>query len=42
VSGKVGPITRAAIADAEKSLQMKATGRAGQRIYRALQANRGQ
>jgi lytic murein transglycosylase len=42
VSGKVGPITRAAIADAEKSLQMKPTGRAGQRIYRALQAGRTQ
>ena len=42
VSGKVGPITRAAIADAEKKLQMKPTGRAGQRIYRALQASRGQ
>ena len=39
VSGKVGPITRAAIADAEKSLQMEPTGRAGQRIYRALQAS---
>ncbi len=34
--GQVGPVTRAAIAEAEKSLGMPPTGRAGQKIYRAL------
>lgn len=34
--GKIGPITRAAIAEAEVSLGMPRTGRAGQKIYRAL------
>ena len=34
--GKIGPITRAAIAEAEKQLGMPATGRAGRKIYRAL------
>jgi peptidoglycan hydrolase-like protein with peptidoglycan-binding domain len=34
--GKVGPVTRAAIADAEQRLGMPATGRAGRKIYRAL------
>ena len=34
--GKIGPVTRAAIAEAEKSLGMPPTGRAGQKIYRAL------
>ncbi len=34
--GKVGPITRAAIAKAEERYGMKPTGRAGQKIYRAL------
>lgn len=34
--GKIGPITRAAIAEAEVSLGMPRTGRAGQRIYWAL------
>ncbi len=36
VNGKIGPITRSAISDAEKRFQMKPTGRAGQKIYRAL------
>ncbi len=34
--GKIGPVTRAAIAKAEERLGMKSTGRAGQKIYRAL------
>jgi lytic murein transglycosylase len=34
--GKIGPITRAAIAEAEKRFGMPPTGRAGQKIYRAL------
>lgn len=34
--GQIGPVTRAAIAEAEKSLGMPATGRAGRKIYRAL------
>jgi len=34
--GKVGPITRAAIARAEERLGMTPTGRAGRNIYRAL------
>ncbi|MEJ8571319.1 lytic murein transglycosylase [Microbaculum marinum] len=34
--GKIGPVTRAAIADAEKRFGMPETGRAGQKIYRAL------
>lgn len=34
--GKIGPATREAIADAEKKLGMPPTGRAGQKIYRAL------
>ena len=34
--GKIGPATRAAIAEAEKSFGMAPTGRAGQKIYRAL------
>ena len=34
--GKIGPATRAAIADAEKRFGMEPTGRAGARIYRAL------
>ncbi|TCT11936.1 lytic murein transglycosylase [Tepidamorphus gemmatus] len=34
--GKIGPATRAAIADAEKRLGMPETGRAGMKIYRAL------
>jgi lytic murein transglycosylase len=34
--GKIGPVTRAAIADAEKRLGMEPTGRAGAKIYRAL------
>ena len=34
--GKIGPITRAAIAEAEKRAGLPPTGRAGQKIYRAL------
>jgi lytic murein transglycosylase len=34
--GKIGPITRAAIAEAEKRFGMEPTGRAGGKIYRAL------
>ena len=34
--GKIGPVTRAAIAEAEKRLGMEPTGRAGRNIYRAL------
>jgi lytic murein transglycosylase len=34
--GKIGPATRAAIAEAERRLGMEPTGRAGARIYRAL------
>ncbi len=34
--GQIGPVTRAAIAEAEKSLGMPPTGRAGRKIYRAL------
>ena len=34
--GKIGPVTRGAIAEAEKRLGMRPTGRAGTRIYRAL------
>lgn len=34
--GKIGPRTRAAIAEAEKALGMPQTGRAGRKIYRAL------
>ena len=39
VNGKIGPITRAAISTAEKRFEMKPTGRAGQKIYRALRAS---
>ena len=34
--GKIGPVTRAAIADAQRRFGMPPTGRAGQKIYRAL------
>ena len=34
--GKIGPVSRAAIADAEKRVGMQPTGRAGRKIYRAL------
>ena len=34
--GKIGPVTRAAIADAEARFGMPPTGRAGPKIYRAL------
>jgi lytic murein transglycosylase len=34
--GKIGPVSRAAIADAEERLGMQPTGRAGRKIYRAL------
>ena len=34
--GKIGPATRTAIADAERRFGMPLTGRAGQKIYRAL------
>ncbi len=34
--GKIGPVTRAAIAEAEKKRGLPVTGRAGQKIYRAL------
>ena len=34
--GKIGPVTRAAIAEAEKRFGMQPTGRAGRKIYRAL------
>lgn len=34
--GKIGPVTRAAIAEAEKRFGMPPTGRAGQKIYHAL------
>lgn len=34
--GKIGPITRAAIAEAEKRFGMQPTGRAGRKIYQAL------
>ena len=37
--GKIGPITRAAIAEAEKKAGLPPTGRAGQKIYRALGGN---
>ena len=36
VDGKIGPRTRKAIAAAEKDLGLPPTGRAGQKIYRAL------
>lgn len=39
VNGKIGPITRTAISDAEKRFEMKPTGRAGQRIYHALRTS---
>jgi lytic murein transglycosylase len=42
VTGQVGPITRAAISQAEKRFDMKPTGRAGQKIYRALRASTNQ
>ncbi len=38
VNGKIGPITRSAISDAEKRFEMKPTGRPGQKIYRALRS----
>ncbi len=34
--GQIGPVTRAAIAEAETNLGMPPTGRAGRKIYRAL------
>jgi lytic murein transglycosylase len=34
--GKIGPASRAAIAEAEKSFNMPETGRAGHKIYKAL------
>ncbi|MBK8909314.1 MAG: lytic murein transglycosylase [Rhodospirillales bacterium] len=34
--GRIGPVTRAAIADAEQRAGLPATGRAGRRIYRTL------
>jgi lytic murein transglycosylase len=34
--GKIGPVTRAAIAEAERRFGMQPTGRAGRSIYRAL------
>ena len=34
--GKIGPITRAAIREAEEKFGMKATGRAGRKVYTAL------
>jgi lytic murein transglycosylase len=34
--GRIGPLTRTAIAEAQKKLGMEPTGRAGQKIYRAL------
>ncbi len=34
--GQIGPVTRSAIAEAEQSLGMPPTGRAGKKIYRAL------
>jgi lytic murein transglycosylase len=34
--GKIGPVSRAAIADAEKRVGLPPTGRAGRKIYRAL------
>lgn len=34
--GKIGPITKSAIAEAEKSYGMEPTGRAGRKIYQAL------
>ena len=34
--GKIGPVTRGAIAEAEESLGLPSTGRAGRKIYRAL------
>lgn len=37
--GKIGPATRAAIAEAEAALGLPPTGRAGQKIYRALGGN---
>jgi hypothetical protein len=39
--GKIGPVTRADIADAERRSGMPPTGRAGQKIYRALGAGEG-
>jgi lytic murein transglycosylase len=36
VDGKIGPLTRAAIEDAEKRFGMEPTGRPGGKIYRAL------
>jgi len=39
VNGKIGPITRSAISDAEKSFEMTPTGRPGQKIYRALRTS---
>lgn len=37
--GQIGPVTRAAIAEAEKSFGLPPTGRAGRKIYRALGGN---
>ena len=34
--GKIGPLSRAAIADVEKRLGMEPTGRAGRKVYKAL------
>ena len=34
--GKIGPITRQAISEAERRAGMEPTGRAGRKIYRAL------
>jgi lytic murein transglycosylase len=34
--GRIGPVTRAAIAEAEKRFGLEPTGRAGRKIYRAL------
>lgn len=39
VDGKIGPLTRAAIAEHEKKLGWSATGRAGQKIFKALKGD---
>lgn len=39
VDGKIGPLTRAAVAEHEKKVGWPETGRAGQKIFKALKGN---
>lgn len=39
IDGKIGPLTRAAVAEHQKKLGRPATGRAGQKVYKALKDN---